>query len=121
MGCLTGLIGSIVGTFIYVAALVGVYLLAEPIVGDKTLASAFSLGVVTFAQWMIKKNLKTDQKRPPAINREDNPPLETSPVRIEPPASIRCFRCKTEIAVPLELRGQETNCPQCGTRQRLPK
>jgi hypothetical protein len=41
--------------------------------------------------------------------------------KIPPPSSIRCYRCKADIAVTPELIGKKTKCPNCGTKQQLPR
>ena len=56
--------------------------------------------------WLVKQ--KTGESQPSAQ------------AKIPPPASIRCFRCKADIAVTPELRGKKTKCPSCGTKQELP-
>jgi len=34
--------------------------------------------------------------------------------------TIHCWRCKAEIAITPEMRGKETKCSSCGTRQACP-
>lgn len=70
-------------------------------------ASSELLGVGLVSYWLLLWRLSQQEPEQPGH-------------RIAPPTSIRCFRCKADIATPPELLGKKTKCPKCGIKNQLP-
>jgi hypothetical protein len=68
--------------------------------------SAKVMGVVLVVYWFWLSRL----------SQQKGEPIKPS----TPPSSIRCWRCKADIAVTPELQGKKAKCPKCGTKQQLP-
>src|ERR1035438_6678278 len=94
-------------------SLMGV-LIVDAIIGASAIGIGFAVGthaamdassklggtaIAAYSLWMWR------------LSQLPEPPPEQ---RSQPPSSIRCFRCKADIAVTPELLGKKTKCPKCG-------